>query len=216
MKKQKLDLRLVAAMAIILLVLFGVLGTIDKSIIVEFPLPVITQDSIAAARSALAEDIESGSKNLGITLPPISIISPGSSFSGVDLLLKNTEPNPRCYILELSLTGMASWASSAYMNHGGCTGPACPQFSEISQELGWFRLGENALVAGPGETVSVPASLDIPDSAKIGGYAFTVYAYPADPLLLPGECSPGIDSSYADPRVPARTGIFQLEVRDGV
>lgn len=214
--RSPVNLKLVAVLVIALTVLFIALSMTERKTIVDLTLPLITGDAIADAKTELMSDITLGNRYLGITLPPISFASPGNA-SDIEIIFKNMEPNPRCYLLGIELTGVDTRVSSAYFNRGSCLNPSCPGFAQIRQDAGeWFSINPNALPLYPQHIVFVPVSFSIPKSASVGGYTFTLYAHPADPLLPPGQCRQGLDKSHADTRSSPQTGSFQIEVRNRI
>lgn len=217
MDKNPVNLKLVSVLVVILATLFTCLAMTERGVIVDIPLQFITGEAIADARSALINDIAAGRNDIGITLPPLSFAYAGDSTAGVELIFRNREPNPRCYIFDIGLTAVDSPVSFAYLTREDCLDSSCPGFPIMKRDAeGWFLMQPNALPIGAQGTAQLTVYLGIPEGANAGGYVFTVYAYPADPLLPPGECRPGLDESHADPRSPPRTTTFRIEVRSRI
>lgn len=171
--------------------------------------PPITSER---AKMQLIGDITSGKMDMCITLPFLSALPTGAS-QEFEILLKNKEFNPRCYMFDIELVNVNAGVSSSYFNRPDCISSSCPSFSEMKQDAEeWFNITSNVLLAEPQQIISAMVSLNIADSAKEGRYGFTAYAYFMDPEIAPEECKLDINESRIDSDRAPKASSFQIGV----
>ncbi len=172
----------------------------------------LTTQVIAKAKTQLMNDITSGKKEIGITLPSKTKVPPGGG-EDLEIILKNKEYNSRCYMIDIELVSVDAAVSSAYFNNPDCLGPACPGFDQIKQDAErWFLITPDILPADSQQTATSTVSFETRDDSKGGRYGFTVYGYFMNPLISPVQCKPGLSPDQVDPNKAPKFSSFQIMV----
>jgi uncharacterized protein (UPF0333 family) len=172
----------------------------------------LTTQVIAKAKTQLMSDITSGDKDMGITLPSLTKVQPGGG-QDLEVILKNTEFNARCYMIDIVLVSVDSSVSSAYTGGPDCLSPSCTGFSQIKQDAErWFMITPDTLSADSQGVVTSTVSFEITESAKGGRYGFTVYGHFMNPMIAPANCRPGLGTDQIDVNKPSKISSFQIQV----
>lgn len=174
----------------------------------------LTDQVIEKAKENLMSDITAGRREMGVTLPSLTKVTPGQGAS-LQMILKNTEVNQRCFYFAIKLVGVDSVVSSAYFNNPDCATPSCPDFAQIKQDVErWFLIAPNVKSVGGQALGSSEVTFDTNTDTKAGRYAFTAYAYYMNPMISPVQCEPGaVGLDQVDPNKAPKTSSFQIEVK---
>lgn len=172
----------------------------------------LTTQVIAKAKTQLMNDITSGDREIGITLPSVTRVPPGGR-EDLEVILKNKEFNARCYMIDIELVGVDAAVSSAYFGSPDCLSPSCPGFAQIKQDAErWFLITPDILPANSQQTATSTVSFETRDDSKGGRYGFTVYGYFMNPLISPVQCKPGLGSDQIDPNKAPKFSAFQIAI----
>ncbi len=173
----------------------------------------LTTQVIAKAKTQLMNDITAGDRDIGITLPLVTKVSPGGG-EELEIILKNKEFDARCYMIDIELVSVDADVSSGYFGSPDCLGPGsdCP-FAQIKQDAErWFLITPNVLPANSQQTATSTVSFETRDDSKGGRYGFTVYGYFMNPLISPVQCKPGLGSDQIDPNKAYKSSSFQIKI----
>jgi len=172
----------------------------------------LTIQVIAKAKTELMNDIASGDKDIGITLPSVTKVPP-SGGQDLEVIMKNKEFNPRCYMLSIELVSVDSDVSAGYFNNPDCRSPSCPGFAQIKDDAErWFLVTPNVLPAESQKIAISTVTFKTTDSAKAGRYGFTVYSYFMNPMISLANCKAGLGTDEIDPNKAPKFSSFQIEV----
>lgn len=201
----------------IVLVIIIIIALIVVWIIYIIPeppsIPQITPQTITKAKTELMNDITSGNKDIGITLPSVTKVPLGGG-QDLEIILKNNESNPRCFMFDIELVAVDAAVSSGYFGSPDCMSPSCPGFSQIKQKTkGWFIITPDVMPADTQQIISSSVSFKVVDNAKAGRYGFVVFAYLLNPLLKPWECEPSLGGDQIDPNSPPYISSFQITIK---
>lgn len=173
----------------------------------------LTDQVIATAKENLMSDITAGRKEMGVTLPATTGITPGQGAS-LEMIVKNTEVNQRCFYFAIKLVGVDSVVSSAYFNNPDCTTPSCSGFAQIKQDVErWFLITPNVKSINGQALGSSKVTFKTGTDSKAGRYGFTAYGYYMNPLISPVQCEPGLSLDQVDPNRAPKDSSFQIEVK---
>ncbi len=172
----------------------------------------LTTQVIAKAKTQLMNDITAGDRDIGITLPAVTRVSPGGG-QDLEIILKNKEFNARCYMIDIELVSVDAAVSSGYFGSPDCVSPTCTGFDQIQQDAKrWFLITPNVLPADSQGVVTSTVSFETRDDSKGGRYGFTAYGYFMNPLVSPVQCKPGLGLDQVDPNKVPKSSSFQIKI----
>ncbi len=172
----------------------------------------LTTQVIAKAKTQLMNDITSGDRDIGVTLPSVTKVPPGGG-EDLEIILKNKEFNARCYMIDIELVSVDAAVSSGYFGSPDCLSPTCPGFAQIKQDAErWFLITPDTLPADSQKVVTSTVSFETSQDSKGGRYGFTVYGYYMNPLISPATCKPGLGLDQVDPNKAPKFSSFQISI----